>query len=161
MPSHLSTPFPLFLSSTSPLSMLWLYTTAAIVIALLVLEQSVYRYKKGRLPGDRWTIPLIGKFAESLNPSMEAYKRQWNSGDLSDLLASSLWLLRTPMLARSSTLPHMLSPVFLTPLKLSFFLKIGEYSHVLFSSPDVPLQGLPYRQNPRRLPSRPHHTLYP
>lgn len=61
----------------------WFYTTIAIVIALLVLEQSVYRFKKRHLPSDKWTIPLIGKFADSMSPSMESYKKQWNSGALS------------------------------------------------------------------------------
>ncbi len=61
----------------------WLWTTLAIVAALLVLEQTVYRYKKAHLPGDRWTIPIIGKFADSMKPTMEGYMRQWNSGALS------------------------------------------------------------------------------
>jgi C-22 sterol desaturase len=64
-------------------SLSWLYTTAAIVLSLLVLEQSVYRYKKRHLPGARWTIPIIGKFADSLHPTMEGYKKVWNSGALS------------------------------------------------------------------------------
>jgi C-22 sterol desaturase len=88
MPSYISQPssipIPSFLSSSaSSKSATWLYTTTAIVLALLVLEQSVYRYKKGSLPGDRWTIPVIGKFADSLNPTMEGYMKQWNSGYLS------------------------------------------------------------------------------
>ena len=61
----------------------WFYTTAAILLALLVLEQSVYRFKKRHLPGATWTIPIIGKFADSLRPTMEGYKKQWNSGALS------------------------------------------------------------------------------
>jgi C-22 sterol desaturase len=64
-------------------SFTWLYTTLAIVLALLALEQSVYRYKKRHLPGDKWTIPIIGKFADSVSPSMEGYKKQWDSGALS------------------------------------------------------------------------------
>jgi len=63
----------------------WIYTTAAALISLLVLEQVVYRYKKGILPGDAWTIPLIGKFADSMNPTMEGYLKQWGLGDLSAL----------------------------------------------------------------------------
>jgi sterol 22-desaturase len=63
----------------------WTYTTLAILIALLVLEQSVYRYKKKNLPGDSWTIPIIGKFADSMKPTMEGYMKQWNSGALSAL----------------------------------------------------------------------------
>lgn len=84
-----STPSPLYnipisslFSSTSE-SATWLYTTLAIIITLLTLEQSVYRYKKRHLPGDTWTIPVIGKFADSLKPTLEGYMRQWNSGALS------------------------------------------------------------------------------
>lgn len=61
----------------------WWYTTLAILFTLLALEQSVYRYKKRHLPGDNWTIPIIGKFADSVKPTMEGYMRQWYSGDLS------------------------------------------------------------------------------
>lgn len=45
----------------------------------------MYRWKKQHLPGDKWTIPIIGKFADSMKPSMEGYKRQWASGALSAL----------------------------------------------------------------------------
>lgn len=76
-------PVPSFLNISQGKSVTWLYTTAAIIVALLVLEQSVYRYKKRHLPGDKWTIPLIGKFADSMSPSMEGYQKQWNSGALS------------------------------------------------------------------------------
>lgn len=58
-------------------------TVVTIVLSLLILEQAVYRSKKGRLPGDRWTIPIIGKFADSLSPTLEGYQRQWDSGELS------------------------------------------------------------------------------
>lgn len=61
------------------------YTTIAIVITLLILEQTVYRSKKGSLPGDKWSIPIIGKFADSLNPTLENYKKQWAMGELSAL----------------------------------------------------------------------------
>lgn len=61
----------------------WLYTTLAIVGGLLALEQGVYRYKKRHLPGDKWTIPVIGRFADSMSPSMEGYQKQWDSGPLS------------------------------------------------------------------------------
>jgi C-22 sterol desaturase len=76
--------FPSLLSSTSKVAT-WTYTTLAIVFALLALEQSVYRYKKKHLPGDSWTIPIIGKFADSMNPTMEGYMKQWNAGALSAL----------------------------------------------------------------------------
>ena len=61
----------------------WFYTTVVIIASLLILEQSVYRYKKRHLPGATWTIPLIGKFADSMKPTMEGYKKQWDSGALS------------------------------------------------------------------------------
>ena len=88
MPSSTSAPLynfpiPSILSSASGQAT-WLYTTLAIIVSLLVLEQSVYRYKKRHLPGDTWTIPVIGKFADSMKPTMEGYMKQWNSGALSE-----------------------------------------------------------------------------
>jgi sterol 22-desaturase len=79
--------FPSLLPSGS-----WLYTTAAILLSLLVLEQTVYRYKKRHLPGDKWTIPLIGKFADSMNPTMEGYMKQWQSGALSALSVFNMYV---------------------------------------------------------------------
>jgi C-22 sterol desaturase len=73
---------PSLLESSSK-SKTWVYTTVALILALLALEQTVYRYKKSHLPGAKWTIPIIGKFADSLNPTMEGYKKQWASGALS------------------------------------------------------------------------------
>ncbi|KAK9897779.1 hypothetical protein P389DRAFT_195370 [Cystobasidium minutum MCA 4210] len=55
----------------------WTTTILVLVATLLVLEQSVYRYKKAHLPGAKWTIPVIGKFADSLAPTMEKYKKTW------------------------------------------------------------------------------------
>jgi len=60
-------------------------TSLAVILSLLVLEQTVYRVKKGSLPGSRWTIPIIGKLADSMNPTLEGYKRQWASGELTAL----------------------------------------------------------------------------
>lgn len=87
MPS--STSLPLYnipissVFSAAAGSATWLYTTLAIVASLLILEQSVYRYKKRHLPGASWTIPVIGKFADSMKPTMEGYMKQWKSGALS------------------------------------------------------------------------------
>ena len=113
-------------------SVSWFYTTVAILASLLVLEQAVYRYKKGNLPGDRWTIPLIGKFVDSMSPSMENYQKQWASGALSALSVFNMFAqlqsfypqimltsipaslschLRPNTRARSSTLPHTQSLV--------------------------------------------------
>lgn len=60
-------------------------TSLAILLSLLILEQTVYRVKKGSLPGSKWTIPVIGKFLDSMNPTLEGYKKQWASGELSAL----------------------------------------------------------------------------
>jgi len=76
-------PIPSFISCISSQQATWLCTTAALVGTLLILEQSVYRYKKKHLPGATWTIPIIGKFADSMKPTMEGYMAQWNSGALS------------------------------------------------------------------------------
>lgn len=60
-------------------------TSLAVILALFILEQTVYRSKKGSLPGPRWTIPIIGKFVDSLYPTLEGYQAQWASGALSAL----------------------------------------------------------------------------
>jgi C-22 sterol desaturase len=78
-------------TEASPRSML--ATTLAIIGTLLVLEQVVYRVKKKHLPGAKWTIPVIGKFADSLNPTLEGYKRQWNSGALSAVSVFNMYVL--------------------------------------------------------------------
>lgn len=62
------------------------------VAALLVLEQFVYRQKKQGLPGDKWTIPLIGKFMDSMNPTLEGYKKQWDLGALSALSVFNMYV---------------------------------------------------------------------
>ena len=98
MPS--STASPLYPSPSSSVLIFlygttstWFYTTAAIVASLLLLEQIVYRYKKRHLPGASWTIPLVGKFADSMSPSMEGYKKQWDSGALSAISVFNMYLL--------------------------------------------------------------------
>ncbi|KAM0749617.1 cytochrome P450 [Meredithblackwellia eburnea MCA 4105] len=48
-----------------------------LVVTLLLLEQTLWRYRKGKLPGWKWQIPVIGQFLDSLHPSMEAYKKTW------------------------------------------------------------------------------------
>lgn len=67
-------------------------TVGAIIVSLLVLEQVHYRSKKGHLPGDRWTIPIIGKYAASLHPTLEGYQRQWDSGALSALSVFNMYV---------------------------------------------------------------------
>ncbi|KDQ54835.1 hypothetical protein JAAARDRAFT_60295 [Jaapia argillacea MUCL 33604] len=94
-----TTPPPLYnipVSSFFPVvseSLTWVYTTLAIILALLVLEQTVYRYKKQNLPGPSWSIPIIGKFADSLSPTLENYKAQWNSGALSALSVFNIFIV--------------------------------------------------------------------
>ena len=64
-------------------SMQVVFTVLALAVSLLAMEQVVYRVKKGGLPGPAWSIPLIGKFADSLHPTLEKYQEAWNSGSLS------------------------------------------------------------------------------
>ena len=59
------------------------FTVLAVIATLLLSEQYNYQKKKGGLPGPKWTIPIIGKFADSLRPSLEKYQEGWNSGPLS------------------------------------------------------------------------------
>lgn len=58
-------------------------TVAVIVLTLLACEQIIYRRKKAGLPGPTWTMPVIGKFADSVKPSLVKYKQGWDSGPLS------------------------------------------------------------------------------
>ncbi|KAG8864896.1 RNA polymerase C-22 sterol desaturase [Tulasnella sp. 330] len=60
-----------------------LVSSIVVLISLLILEQAVYRSKKGRLPGAQWKIPIVGKFFDSMNPTMENYQKQWDLGPLS------------------------------------------------------------------------------
>lgn len=85
-------PFPTFSAFNVPQSFPWLYTTGAILLALLALEQTVYRVKKRHLPGDNWTIPIIGKFAVSTKPTFESYIKQWNSGVLSVISVMNMYV---------------------------------------------------------------------
>jgi len=59
------------------------FSVLAVVASLLLFEQYNYQKKKAGLPGPKWTIPIIGKFADSLSPSLEKYQEGWNSGPLS------------------------------------------------------------------------------
>ncbi|KAJ7630563.1 cytochrome P450 sterol C22-desaturase [Roridomyces roridus] len=96
VPSPTSSPLYAFSSLSAfnvPESFTWLYTTAAILFALLALEQTVYRMKKRHLPGDNWTIPIIGKFADSMKPTFEGYKRQWDSGVLSAISVFNIFIV--------------------------------------------------------------------
>ncbi|KAI5123724.1 hypothetical protein M0805_000317 [Coniferiporia weirii] len=86
-------PLPSFFPVGEGSTTTWVYTSLAVVLSLLVLEQGVYRYKKSHLPGAKWTIPIIGKFADSLKPSMEGYKRQWASGALSAVSVFNIFIV--------------------------------------------------------------------
>ncbi|KAI0809266.1 cytochrome P450 [Irpex lacteus] len=65
----------------------WFYTSAAIVLSLLALEQTVYRYKKRHLPGSKWTIPIIRQ-VQGLG-----YMAQWKSGALSALSVFNIFIV--------------------------------------------------------------------
>lgn len=69
------------------------FTLLAIVATVLVLEQLNYRQKKKGLPGPRWTIPIIGKFADSVSPSLEKYKAGWDSGPLSAVSVFNIFIV--------------------------------------------------------------------
>ncbi|KAG6891094.1 hypothetical protein C0995_014184 [Termitomyces sp. Mi166 len=84
---------PAFPSLGQATSATWLWTTLVILASLLILEQTVYRYKKRHLPGAAWTIPIIGKFADSMHPTMENYKKQWDSGALSAISVFNIFIV--------------------------------------------------------------------
>ncbi|EJD55264.1 cytochrome P450 sterol C22-desaturase [Auricularia subglabra TFB-10046 SS5] len=86
----------LYASLPSPAALpprsLW-YTAGAVVASLLVLEQVVYRAKKQHLPGPKWTIPIIGKFSDSRNPTLEKYMESWKSGALSAVSVFNIFIV--------------------------------------------------------------------
>ncbi|KAJ7102386.1 cytochrome P450 [Mycena belliarum] len=97
-PASTASPLYSFPSAFSPFnvpssSFTWLYTTLTVLFALLALEQGIYRSKKGPLPGAKWTIPVIGKFADSMKPSFENYKAQWDSGVLSAVSVFNIFIV--------------------------------------------------------------------
>lgn len=69
------------------------FTILAIVATVLVLEQVNYRHKKKGLPGPKWTIPIIGKFADSVNPTLQKYKAGWDSGPLSAVSVFNIFIV--------------------------------------------------------------------
>ncbi|GJJ13937.1 hypothetical protein Clacol_008194 [Clathrus columnatus] len=71
----------------------WICTTLAVLATFLILEQTVYRVKKRHLPGSKWTIPIIGKFADSMSPTLEGYQKQWDSGSLTALSVFNIFIV--------------------------------------------------------------------
>ncbi|KIO34301.1 hypothetical protein M407DRAFT_240632 [Tulasnella calospora MUT 4182] len=92
-----STSVPSFVSTTAAYEALSSYkgliSVAVVVFTILALEQAVYRAKKGSLPGSPWTIPIIGKFMDSMNPTIEGYISQWNQGPLSALSVFHIFIV--------------------------------------------------------------------
>ena len=117
-------PIPSFILGASSQPTTWLCTSAALVGALLILEQSIYRYKKKHLPGATWTIPIIGKFADSMKPTMEGYIAQWNLGALSVVSVFNMYVSIT-----RKTLPLSSFPSFIV------MASSNEYSRKIFNSP--------------------------
>lgn len=99
-------PIPSFILGASSQPTTWLCTSAALVGALLILEQSIYRYKKKHLPGATWTIPIIGKFADSMKPTMEGYIAQWNLGALSVVSVFNMYVSITRKTLPLSSFPQ-------------------------------------------------------
>lgn len=107
IPQYTDSPFAYF-SSTNFLpkfssSSTWLYSVLAVIATILIFEQINYRKKKAGLPGSKWTLPIIGKFADSLNPTLEGYINQWNSGALSALSVFHMYVLSILLIKSRST----------------------------------------------------------
>ncbi|KAF2089430.1 sterol C-22 desaturase [Saccharata proteae CBS 121410] len=60
------------------------WSIAITLFAMLVVyDQIVYLWSKGRIAGDSWKVPFIGPFLQSVNPKFEEYHAKWKSGPLS------------------------------------------------------------------------------
>ncbi|KAF8344248.1 putative ERG5-C-22 sterol desaturase [Cantharellus anzutake] len=87
-----------FASLKSSVDPFWTSNTVLTVVGttillLLVLEQTNYRIKKSWLPGEKWTIPIIGQFVDSMYPSLENYQKQWDMGPLSALSVFNIFIV--------------------------------------------------------------------
>nr|AFV30197.1 C22-sterol desaturase [Phaffia rhodozyma]AFV30199.1 C22-sterol desaturase [Phaffia rhodozyma]AFV30200.1 C22-sterol desaturase [Phaffia rhodozyma]AFV30201.1 C22-sterol desaturase [Phaffia rhodozyma] len=98
-PSSAASAFPFSLSGTEAFTFPELTTRTllgsilTVVASILIFEQINYRNKKQHLPGPTWTIPIIGKFLNSLHPTMEVYKAQFAQGELSAFSVFHLFLV--------------------------------------------------------------------
>ncbi|CAO1635050.1 unnamed protein product [Sympodiomycopsis kandeliae] len=109
-------PYLDYLSLPSLKGASWLdisFTVLAIIATVLLLEQAAYRRKKQDLPGPTWTIPVIGKFVDSLYPSMANYQKGWNSGPLS--VASVFHIFIVVASSTEHTRKILNSPVYTEP----------------------------------------------
>ncbi|KAM7212912.1 Cytochrome P450 [Rhypophila decipiens] len=61
---------------------IWQYVVT-FLLGLMVYDQVVYLRQKGSIAGPRFKIPLVGPFAQALDPKWEGYLKQWASGPLS------------------------------------------------------------------------------
>ena len=107
------------------------------ILLLLILEQSNYRSKKSWLPGDNWTVPIIGQFLNSLHPTLENYQKQWDMGPLSAL---SVFNMCVPWeyICQSYRFPHIhhVLPTYFD-LTRSFIVMASSNQHArkIFNSP--------------------------
>ncbi|KAK4214424.1 cytochrome P450 [Rhypophila decipiens] len=61
---------------------IWQYVVT-FLLGLMVYDQVMYLQQKGSIAGPRFKIPLVGPFAQALDPKWEGYLKQWASGPLS------------------------------------------------------------------------------
>ncbi|WFD01811.1 sterol 22-desaturase [Malassezia obtusa] len=93
-------------------------------------EQIVYRRKKGGLPGPSWTIPVIGKFADSLRPTLEKYQEGWNSGALSVASVFNIFIV----IASSTDFSRKIlnSPIYAEPCLVASAKKVLSHDNWVF-----------------------------
>jgi C-22 sterol desaturase len=124
-------------------------------ISLLILEQTVYRSKKGDLPGDKWTIPLVGRFLNSMHPTLEKYRKQWDSGPLSCVSVFNIFVI----LASSNDYARKIfnSPQFAVPCIVDAAVKILEPDNWVFLNGKIHVE---YRRVLQQLFTRKSLSIY-
>lgn len=108
------------------------FTVLAIVATVLVLEQVNYRSKKKALPGPKWTIPIIGKFADSVHPTLEKYKAGWSSGPLSAVSVFNIFIVVASSTEHSRKILN--SPTYAEPCLVASAKKVLCHDNWVFKS---------------------------
>jgi sterol 22-desaturase len=82
--------------------------------------------RRSHLPGDKYTIPIIGKFFDSMHPTLEGYQKQWASGPLSALSVFNMFALFC------SLIPNPFSPALTSFIVMA---SANEYARKVMNSP--------------------------
>ena len=102
----------------------------AIIISILIFDQVRYLLYKQNIAGPKFTIPIMGAFLDSMNPTFENYLAQWNSGPLSCVSVFHQFVV----IASSRDLSRKIfqSPSFVKPCVVDIAIKLLRPTNFVF-----------------------------